>query len=427
MAPQITLIKKTKPTSVMSKRIFLDSAGALCSDGTECLMVEGTATRVTAETAAQLAHIVAGCGSNEAIALGSLDNKLPDSVGVTVRGRLHEQSGAITRSREYIDYRAGIPAWVLIDYDTKGMPEHISARIEQEGGMLSALQRVAPGLAKASRVSRASTTAGLLRSDTGASVRGSEGRHEYVLIQDGGDAARFLNDLHDRCWFHGLGWHLIGGAGQLLERSLVDRMVGYGERLCFEGAPVVEPPLMQDPKGRVPAAFEGEAIDSTLIASPLNEYERHLVDEAKSTSAKELSEQAAEVRKQHNRRLAEAVSERFGTPIATAQRLVEARHRGVLFPNIELDFDHLGMVAVSEILRDPNHFVGETLADPLEGPAYGRGKAKVLRAEDGGLLIHSFAHGRGLYLLRHDCDRQSQRSTKFPRRPLSIAPWKYSR
>ena len=59
------------------------------------------------------------------------------------------------------------------------------------------------------------------------------------MLQDGGDIERFLRDLHDRCWLHGLGWHMIGSAGQLLDRSLVDRMVAYGERLCFEGAPII--------------------------------------------------------------------------------------------------------------------------------------------------------------------------------------------
>jgi hypothetical protein len=54
------------------------------------------------------------------------------------------------------------------------------------------------------------------------------------------------------------------------------------------------------------------------------------------------------------------------------------------------------------VLADPDQFVGETLADPLEGAAYGRAKAKLMKADDGGLLIHSFAHGRGLYQLRHD-------------------------
>jgi hypothetical protein len=60
------------------------------------------------------------------------------------------------------------------------------------------------------------------------------------------------------------------------------------------------------------------------------------------------------------------------------------------------------MVSVAAVLADPDRFAGETLADPLEGADYGRCKAKVMRADDGGLLIHSFAHGRALYWLRHD-------------------------
>ena len=38
----------------------------------------------------------------------------------------------------------------------------------------------------------------------------------------------------------------------------------------------------------------------------------------------------------------------------------------------------------------------------MEGVDYGRGKAMVMRGDDGDLLIHSFAHGRGIYFLRHD-------------------------
>ena len=38
----------------------------------------------------------------------------------------------------------------------------------------------------------------------------------------------------------------------------------------------------------------------------------------------------------------------------------------------------------------------------MEGVDYGRGKAMVMRGDDGALFIHSFAHGRGIYFLRHD-------------------------
>jgi hypothetical protein len=43
-------------------------------------------------------------------------------------------------------------------------------------------------------------------------------------------------------------------------------------------------------------------------------------------------------------------------------RLVQARHRGVLPPYVDLDFDHLGMVPVARVLADPERFIGETLA-----------------------------------------------------------------
>src|SRR5262249_28877979 len=118
---------------------------------------------------------------------GALKAEFLASVAVTIPKRLEKHPDAITRSREYIDYRPGVPAWCLIDFDTKGMPKEVSDRIDALGGMLNALLTVAPELANAARVSRASTSAGLYRSDTGESISGSNGMHHYVLVEDGGD------------------------------------------------------------------------------------------------------------------------------------------------------------------------------------------------------------------------------------------------
>jgi hypothetical protein len=268
--------------------------------------------------------------------------------------------------------------------------------------MWNALLTVAPGLGRAARVSRASTSSGLFRPDTGTQFSGSGGVHHYILVKDASDIERCLRDLHDRCWQHGLGWHLIGRAGQLLDRSLVDRTVAYGERLCFEGAPIIEPPLAQDVNKRIPDIFEGEAIDTGLIVPRLTEYERQRVDEAKAASEEALGRAAAEIRTQHDRTLAEQISAKSGMPITLASRLVAARHQGVLLPHLDLDFDHLGIVSVAAVLADADRFIGETLADPLEGADCGRSKAKVMPGYDGGLFIHSFAHGRAFYRLRHD-------------------------
>jgi hypothetical protein len=113
MNPEITLIKKSSPNPIISKRIFLDEQGKVCSDGSQCLMAQGTATRATAETAAELAQHIMACGTDQAIALGALK----------------------------VD-----PAWALIDFDTKDMPPNVAAGIEAAGGMWSDLLTVAQGL-----------------------------------------------------------------------------------------------------------------------------------------------------------------------------------------------------------------------------------------------------------------------------------------
>jgi hypothetical protein len=145
MTPNITLIKKCGANPLMSKRIFLDEQGALQSDGSQCLMIQGEAERVLAGTAGKLAEIISHCPSHSAISLGALKDGLPSSVSITVPRNLKDNPGAITRSRHYINYRPGVPGWVLIDFDTKGLPTEIAARIERAGGMWNALLKVARG------------------------------------------------------------------------------------------------------------------------------------------------------------------------------------------------------------------------------------------------------------------------------------------
>ena len=76
----------------------------------------------------------------------------------------------------------------------------------------------------------------------------------------------------------------------------------------------------------------------------------------------------------------------------------------MLLPTVELAFDDEDLAGrtVADVLADPDRFVGETLADPLEGIEYGRGKAKIMRRADGSLWIHSYAHGRAVYDLKSD-------------------------
>jgi hypothetical protein len=358
-----------------------------------------------------VARFISGMPSTDAIALGRLRGDLEGSLHLTTQGKIAALNGSATpnliaRTAEFIGYQPGQPALVLIDIDTKGMPEAVRARIDAAGGFWPALCSVLPALDTTARIVRNSTSSGLSRTDTGEKLPGSNGQHIFLLVEDGGDAERFLYTLHDRCWLAGLGWHMIGAGGQLLDRSLVDRMVHAPERLVFEGSPVVEPPLHQDQAARAAAAYEGAVLDTREVCPPLRIVEDAELKRLKAKSADALAPERAKEREAFVVRQAKSLAERTSVPLAAARQTILRQCEGILHPGVVLPFDNpeLAGVTVAQVLATPANYVGETMADPLEGISYGRTKAMVMQRPDGTPWIHSFAHGRTVYELRLDAE-----------------------
>ena len=71
-----------------------------------------------------------------------------------------------------------------------------------------------------------------------------------------------------RWWRAGLGWYVVGKAGQLLERSIVDRAVCAAERLVFEANPELEPPLAQEK--REATIHDGAPLDTRAACADLS-------------------------------------------------------------------------------------------------------------------------------------------------------------
>ena len=393
----------------LTKRISLSEDGKLISDGSACVMSTGRACRVQADTLAKVAALIGSLEPHEAIALGRLRIDLPSSVTVTTQGRLGTLNGApmpdlIARTADFISYAAGEPAFALIDIDTKGMPDDVKARIRDAGGFWASLCQVLPAFETAARIVRRSTSSGLSRTDTGEALQGSNGQHIYVLVADGADIERFLRTLHDRCWSAGFGWHVVGAGGQLLDRSLVDRTVYAAERLVFEGAPVLVEPLVQDLVARTPRVHEGAALDTREACPPLRIVEAAELKTLRARSAYALAPARAAERNTFITTRAETLASRTGITGQAARRIIQRQCEGVLLPDVALPWDNeeLAGRTVADVLADPARFVGETLSDPLEGPAYGRTKAKIMQRADGSPWIHSFAHGRTIYEFRYD-------------------------
>ena len=290
------------------------------------------------------------------------------------------------------------------------MPATVAAELRQRGGFWPRLLTVLPPLGNVARVTRSSTSAGLSRADTGEALPESDGVHVYVAAKDGADSERFLRALHDRCWLAGFGWMMVSSSGALLERSIVDRMVGGPERLVFEGGPVLVPPLQQDKESRRPIAVDGVALDTVAVCPPLTIVERARLDELKARERERLAPEMAKARTAFVESQARTLVARTGMTAKAARQVIIRQCEGVLRPDVELPFDdpELAGCTVGDVLADPERFEGETLADPLEGVSYGRCVAKVMRRADGTPWIHSFAHGRTIYDAQARCRQRAQ-------------------
>jgi hypothetical protein len=355
----------------------------------------------------ELGELIGHLKENQALGLGSLRDGLPEEVKVVVKNKLEDadRSKTIARTQEDIVYRKGQPTVALIDADSKGITPEVAAKVEHLGGFWEAQQSVLPQLKGTARVMRRSTSSGLSRSDTGEKLPGSNNMHLFILVKDGTDIERFLTAFHDRCWLAGLGWWMVGAAGQLLERSIIDRSVGGPERLVFEGPPTLVKPIQQDRESRHPVAFDGSVLDTVKACPSLTIVEMAKVKELKAKEEERIAPEAARVRAAYiKRRVGELRTRNPDMSDRDAERIVASQCGGVLLPDVVLPFDddELKDCTVGDVLANPQRFDGATLADPLEGVEYGRCKAMIMRRSDGTPWIHSFAHGRTFYQLKLD-------------------------
>ena len=405
----IELTVFSRSGGVLTKRISLNENGAAVPDGSICLMTDGEAERTTIADLHALVAVIGGLKPYQAIALGTPRKELPDKVEIVSKGKLNG-GGAVTRTLDNFVFRKGEPALALLDIDRKGMPADVQERL---GEFWATLVDVLPGLSGAAHLIRKSTSAGLYRTDTLQWVEGSGGLHVYVVAKDGSDVHRFLYDLHERAWLHGYGWWMIDKAGRLLERSIIDKTVGSPERLVFEAPPSLMAPLTQHEEDRKPIVHDGEVIDTRIVCPPLTPDERRAVDKIKAEARERIQPEANKVRAAYVEEHAGELAERTGKSIEEAREIIESQCGGVLHPDIKLDFvdEDVKGCTVADVLADPENFHRRVLADPIEGPSYGRSTAMILlRRDNDRPWIKSFAHGGMSYSLVEDEEEEAEQA-----------------
>ena len=217
---------------------------------------------------------------------------------------------------------------------------------------------------------RLSTSAGLCRTDTGATFPGSGGLHVYV-----DDCRR----------------HRCGAVPEDAARALLARRLRLDECRCRRS---VTGTLDHRPHGRRagaagvrrtaggraaaasgcggtrrPTVVAGAMLDTLAACPPLSIVEQSRLDELKAKERERLAPEKAKARAAFVERQAKKLVARKGISEAAARQVVLRQCEGVLRPDIELPFDDeaLAGCTVGDVLADPERFEGETLADPLEG------------------------------------------------------------
>jgi hypothetical protein len=106
------------------------------SDGSACVMSHGSAKRAVTGSVGEFAKLIGGLRSCQAIALGRMREGVDDETEVVTKTKLNgvAQPNIIARTSTDIIYRPDEPAFVLFDFDSKGMPGEVAAKIKARDG-----------------------------------------------------------------------------------------------------------------------------------------------------------------------------------------------------------------------------------------------------------------------------------------------------
>ena len=390
--PSIEFTRMTNARGPMNKRIGFDTALSKFTSKPQANAYAGKMSRVSLQDICAFSPLIEHMPRNTAIALGTLEAGLPDSVTLVLQEDPRNGTpGFAAREKAALSFRP-VPTLALCDNDDSGMPPAVRQRLEALGGFVPALTHVCPELAEALYFVRRSTSAGITHTASGTRKEG--GWHLFVLVSDGTKIHAFLKDLQLACWTAGLGWVFPGTAGQPLVRSIVDVAVGEASRPVFEAAPSLDLGLVQDPR---PVTFhDGNVLDIKTLFDGLDRAaSERLIAAEKYRQKPELDRIKAEYCAKEK---AEAVAR--GVLPKDVEAAAKAKLRGLLFPGTLLEFTSkkLGPVDVLEVLTNPEKFDGKECFDPWEG----RNWHACAKFYANRMCVHSFFQDNFNFYLKHN-------------------------
>ena len=237
-------------------------------------------------------------------------------------------------------------------------------------------------------------------------VAGLKGQRIYLLVKHGTDIERAGKVLNERLWANGLGRYEVGEGGQLLSRSVFDGSVWQTNRIDFAAGAKCGAGLEQR-RGQ-PVLLGGHDFEllDTLDAIPELTADEIQKSELNQSNWKSKLKSQAEVKKN------EWIKAR-GEAIRAANPKLESHQVDLMIRRVLETSDLSGdwvitikdenglvkQITVLEALDFPDKYDGAITLDPIE-PDYDGGRwVGKLYIKGARPNLHSFAHGRKVYLL----------------------------
>ena len=365
---------------------------------TSANMAQGAATVKAFNTVHELAAILKGLKTNQAMSWGVVKNAHPEqSIQVLSRKKYEEQGrpkNAVARTNDFFEWGAS-GGVMMLDFDFKGdaMPKD---------QIMQTLYSIMPKLQESAFIWWCSSSSFIYNGDTQHS--GLKGQRIYILVKDASDIERAGKVLFERLWLAGHGHFEISKAGSLLTRSIIDSSVWQPNRLDFiSGANCIAPVQQKRPE---PDIHDGAHLDTAIVLKDLTAAEQAQVAALKEKAKAKISPEANAVKNQfiettaHKslkvQRISNPSKEQVEQAKGTVKRAIKS---DVLASDFVLYLDDMTAVTVGEILSNPNKYNDKLTKDPLE-PDYDGGRTVGrLYLLDGKPNLHSQAHGGKNYKL----------------------------
>jgi hypothetical protein len=339
-----------------------------------------------------------------------------ESIKILPEKYLDAFPGCVARTQDYFRHAIKQPGVMLLDFDADAdcFPQTPSRKPAKAHADLLAL---CPGLADAAVFGAPSASSGVVtRTVDGNILREKHGSHLHFIAEDASDIPRAGAAAFGRMILAGLGGIKVAKNGALLVRGMFDGSVFGSERVSYTAGASYGPGIAVTDRGET-LLVPGVMVDTRKVFIDLTPAETKIRDgEIRRLKAAVPGDRVKKQREGFEEEAVERMTKRSASR-EQAREYVKTMHpgyRGSLGAGVVLVFDDFGEVTVAEVLSDPAKYHLATLADPIEGIEYGRGKAKVFVRDDGSIIIHSFAHGGQVFTLRNKDEGEKAKADKMP-------------